>query len=241
MTGKDTRPYEGRVAAVTGASRGIGMAIAEHFLKEGAAVAGISRGASTIHDEKYLHLSADIGDHEAVRGAFREIRRRFRGLDILVNNAAVLTSQHLLLMPPASVRDMLSTNLLGTIFVSTEAARLMCRKKHGRIINVGSMASVLHPAGDSVYAATKEAAMTLAGVLAKEWSRFNITLNTVGVTAFPTDMLRQLPVDKVAVVLESLPIPGLAAVDDILNVIDFFASDRSGNITAQAVFLGGVH
>jgi 3-oxoacyl-[acyl-carrier protein] reductase len=233
--------YEGRVAAVTGASRGIGRAIAEHFLANGAAVIGISRGASSLEDKRYLHLSANIGEHEAVREAFREIRLRFGRLDILVNNAAVLTSTHLLLMPPSTVREMVSTNLLGTIFVSTEAARLMCRKKYGRIINIGSIASVLHVAGDSIYAATKEAAVTLCGVLAREWSNFNITLNTVGVTAFPTEMLAQLPEKNLAPVLQSFPIPGLAAMDDILNVIDFFASERSRNITAQSVFLGGVH
>ncbi len=233
--------YEGRVVAVTGASRGIGRAIVEHFLAGNAIVIGFSRGVSSLQAERYLHLNVDIGDHEAVRGAFRTIRQRFGRLDILVNNAAVLTSQHLLLMPPSAVREMISTNLLGTIFVSTEAGRLMCRKRYGRIINIGSIAPVLRIAGDSVYAATKEAVMTFSGVLAKEWSGFNITLNTVGVTAYPTDMLAKLPEGNIAPVLASLPIPGPAAMEDILNVVDFFASERSRNITAQTVFLGGVH
>lgn len=233
--------YQGRVAAVTGARRGIGKIIARHFLDEGAQVVGFGRGERTLEHERYLHFALDVADDAAVRGAFREVGRRLGRLDVLVNNAAVLTSQHALLMSASSARDMVSTNLLGTLFASREAAKLMSRHKYGRIINIGSMAAALEPIGDSVYAATKAAAMTLAGVLAKELASFNITCNTLGITSFPTEMLEQLPKDKIAAVIAGLPIPRGATEDDILNVVDFFASERSGYVTAQTVFLGGVH
>ena len=233
--------YERRVAVVTGARLGIGKAIADHFLAEGAQVIGFARHAATLEHGRYVHFTLDVGDDAAVRAAFREIGRRFPSLDILVNSAAVLTSQYALIMPAAKARDMVATNILGTLFVSREAAKLMSRRKYGRIINVGSMAAALEPAGDSVYAATKTAAMTLAGVLAKELAGFNITCNTLGISAFPSDMLEQLPRDKVAAVVATLPLPRFATADDILNVIDFFASERSSYVTAQTVFLGGVH
>jgi 3-oxoacyl-[acyl-carrier protein] reductase len=233
--------YEGKVAVVTGARRGIGKAIALHLLREGAAVVGMARGPATIEHARYAHHALDVGDDAAVRSAFREVARSFPRLDVLVNNAAVLTSQHLLLMPTASVQAMVSTNLLGTIFASREAAKLMNRNRFGRIVNVGSMAAALEPVGDSVYAATKAAAMTLAAVLSKELAAFHITVNTIGVTAIATDMLGQLPPDKVAAVVASLPLPRQATEDDILNVLDFFASERSGYVTGQTVFLGGVH
>jgi 3-oxoacyl-[acyl-carrier protein] reductase len=233
--------YESRVAIVTGARRGIGKTIAAHFLAEGAQVIGFARNGATLEHARYAHFALDIGDDDAVRAAFREIGRRFPSLDILVNNAAVLTSQYALLMPASKARAMVSTNLLGTLFVSREAAKLMGRRKFGRIINIGSMAAALEPAGDSVYAATKTAAMTLAGVLAKELAGLNITCNTLGITAFPSDMLAQLPREKIEAVVATLPLPRCATAEDILNVIDFFASERSGYVTAQTVFLGGVH
>lgn len=233
--------YTGRVVVVTGARRGIGKIIAHHFLAGGADVVGIARGDATFEHERYVHMTADVGDEVAVRERFLAIAKRFGGVDILVNNAAVLTSQHAMLMSPSQARAMVNTNFLGTVLVSREAAKLMARRKWGRIINIGSMAAALEPIGDSVYAATKAAVATLAGVWARELSHFNVTCNTLGVTALPTDMLEQLPKDKIAAVVAALPIPRFATDDDILNVIDFFASERSAYITAQTVFLGGVH
>jgi 3-oxoacyl-[acyl-carrier protein] reductase len=117
----------------------------------------------------------------------------------------------------------------------------MRKSKWGRIINIGSMASTLEPIGDSVYAASKAAAMTLTGVLAKEFGSYGVTVNTLAVTAFETDMLDQLPREKVDAVIASLPLPRYPTADDITNVVDFFASPRSSYVTAQTVYLGGVH
>ena len=113
--------------------------------------------------------------------------------------------------------------------------------KWGRIINIGSMAVSLEPVGDSMYAATKAAISTLANVMAKEFAPMNITCNTLGITAIETEMLSQLPRNKIDAVIAGLPIPRYATADDILNVVDFFASERSSYITAQTVFLGGVN
>lgn len=234
--------YAGRIVLVTGARRGVGRLLTEHFLAQGAQVIGFSRhGGDEPATENYTAIEVDVGDAESVARGFEQVRKAWGRVDIVVNNAAVLTSQYSMIMPPAAARGMLETNLFGTFLVSREAAKLMRKGKWGRIINIGSMAASLEPIGDSVYAATKAAVATLANVMAKEFAPLNITCNTLGITAIETDMLGQLPRDKVDAVIQGLPMPRYATPDDIFNVVDFFASERSGYITAQTVFLGGVN
>lgn len=233
--------YSDKRVLVTGSSRGIGALLARHFLDHGAAVIGVARGDATLVHERYHHHAVDLSDADAVARLFAGLRAGFGGLDIVVNNAAVLTSQYALIMPAAAARAMVETNLLAPFLVAREAGKLMRKAKWGRIINVSSMAVALEPEGDSVYAAAKAGLTTLSNVLAKEFAPFNVTCNTLGVTAIETDMLRQLPRQKIDAVIAQLPIPRYAQVEDIVNVIDFFASERSSYITAQTVYLGGVH
>src|SRR5215217_1591479 len=183
--------YQGKVVLVTGASRGVGLEIARHFLSKGATVIGLSRGAAGIEDENYAHFSVDLGNSEEVVNCFRkEIAKQFKSIDIVVNNAAVLTSQYAMIMPVKNATDMVNVNLLGVFFVSREAAKLMRKNNWGRIINISSMAVSLEPMGDSIYAATKAGINTLANVMAKEFSSMNVTCNTVAISAIETDMLQ---------------------------------------------------
>ena len=237
----DATTYADKVIVVTGARKGIGQMLATHFLDGGGAVIGVSRGDGSINHPRYTHHSVDVGDDKAVRDFFMQIARSTGKVDIVVNNAAVLTSIHAMLMPASRAEDMVRTNILGVLYMSREAAKLMRKARWGRIINIGSMASTLEPIGDSMYAASKSAGITLTGVLAKELAGHGITVNTLAVTGFETDMLAQLPRDKIDGVIAGLPLPRYATAPDITNVIDFFASDRSDYITAQTIYLGGVH
>jgi len=234
--------YAGKNVLVTGARRGVGRMVAEHFLRHNAQVIGFSRHADdSLVSDRYFAVDVDVGDADSVAKGFEKVRKQFGRVDILVNNAAVLTSQYAMIMPASAVKSMLDTNVLGTFLVSREAAKLMRKSKWGRIINIGSMAASLEPIGDSVYAATKAAVSTLANVMAKEYASLNITCNTLGITGISTDMLDQLPKDKIDAVIAGLPLGRYATPDDIFNVIDFFAAERSSYITAQTVFLGGVN
>jgi 3-oxoacyl-[acyl-carrier protein] reductase len=237
----DTTQYAGRVALVTGARRGVGRIVSEHFLSRGAEVVGLARGEPTIDHPRYRHCRVDLADAEAIQAVFADLRGTVEHVDIVVNNAAVLTSQYAMIMPAGAAQAMVNVNLLAPFMVSREAAKLMRKRKWGRIINIGSMAVSLEPVGDSVYAACKAGLSTMANVMAREFASFNVTCNTIAVTAIDSDMLRQLPRDKVEAIIERLPLPRFAEGDDILNVIDFLASERSSYITAQTIFLGGVN
>ena len=237
--------YQDKVVLVTGASRGVGLEITKHFINHGATVIGLSRGESTFSHEQYKHFAVELGDPEAISNCFRkEIGKQFKRIDILINNAAVMTSQYSMIMPVKNAMDMVNVNLLGVFFVSREASKLMRGKEQSRIINIGSMASSLEPIGDSIYAATKAGIASLANVMAKELSSMNITCNTLAITAIETDMLAShsaVAQVKIKEIIGNLPIPRMATADDILNVIDFFAADRSSYITAQTIYLGGIN
>lgn len=237
--------YKNKIVLVTGSSRGVGLAVAEYFLKHEAIVIGISKGGPKIEHQKYHHFSIDIGDSASVVTCFStQIAKKFKQLDIVINNAAVLTSQFSMIMPIKNATDMVNVNLLGVFFVSREAAKLMRNKEPGRIINIGSMAVSLEPVGDSIYAATKAGINTLANIMAKEFASYNVTCNTLSISAIETDMLNQhseVAREKIKEIIKKLPIPRKAVMDDVFNVIDFFASDRSSNITAQTIYLGGIN
>ncbi len=238
--------YKDKIVLITGTSRGVGLTIANHFLDNGATVIGLSRNQSfVISSPKYFHYDVDLSDPQAIIDCFRKnISKNFRNIDILVNNAAVMTSQYSMIMPIKNAIEMVNTNLLGVFTVSRETAKLMRSKSPSRIINIGSMASSLEPIGDSIYAATKSAIITLANIMAKEFTSYNVTCNTIGITAIDTDMLHshnETAQVKIKEIIASLPIPRLAENDDILNVIDFFSSERSSYITAQTIYLGGIN
>ena len=236
----DSDSYIDKTVLVTGSRTGLGRSLAQYFLDLDATVIGMSRQPGTIVHPCYSHYECDIRNVDALQTAFKSIGSK-TDLNIVINNAGVLDSQHSILLRASSAEDMLMTNLLGSFLVSREAAKIMKRVGAGRIINISSMAAVLEPIGDSIYAACKAGLTTMTNVMAREFASYGITCNTLGVTAIETEMLDQLPRDKVNDIIANLPLPRYAQEDDVFNVVDFFASTRSSYITAQTIYLGGVH
>jgi 3-oxoacyl-[acyl-carrier protein] reductase len=227
------------VAVVTGASRGIGLEIAKFLTSEGYETISLSRTPPSI-ESKLIHIETDLTSMESIQQAFIKIKKEFGRVDVLINNAAVLKSQYLMITPEQSISSMIDTNLTGSIFVSREAIKIMRKRQFGRIIMISSMATALKPIGDAVYAASKAGLETFSSILARECQSIGITSNVLAISAFDTEMYRSLSPENVQKVVDGIPIPGFVSVEDITNVVDFLISTRSGGITAQIIRLGGV-
>jgi 3-oxoacyl-[acyl-carrier protein] reductase len=230
-----------RTVLVTGASRGIGRVITEHLLNEGYRVIGLSRNTSDLLHENYSHFSIDLLDSLAVSELFGKLRRSKITVDVLINNAGVLTSQYALILDPKLAKEMVLMNLWVPFVMSREAARGMRKSNWGRIVHIGSMAPTLEVQGDSVYAACKKGLEVFSNILARELADFNVTSNVLGISAYPTEMLSQLPSEALADALKMLPMPKMATAQDICNLLDFLLSSKSSNITAQTIYLSGAH
>ncbi len=233
--------YRGQVVLITGASRGLGSKLADHFATRNATVIGFSRSPGVLKHANYRHFSVDIRDEQQVRVAFGAIRSEFGKLDVLINNAAIAASQFAVLTPTASAEDIFKTNFFGSFTVSREAVRIMMKQKYGRIVNMSSMMVPLRPAGGAVYSASKAALTQFTQVLAREVADYGITCNVLGLSAIETDMWKDIAKDKLMSLLQGLPQKGVATLEDITNVIDFFSSKASGAVTGQVVYLGGAY
>lgn len=236
------RRSRGPVVVITGASRGIGRALAEHFLGRGATVIGCSRHPTPVRPRRagYHHVCLDISDEPAVQGLMREVRMQHGRLDILVNNAGVASMNHFMLTPLLTVRRLLDVNVAGTFVCSREAAKLMQERRFGRIVNVSSVAVPLQVEGEAAYVASKGAVEALTRVLARELAPFNITCNAVAPAPIDTDMTRGVPAAKLRRLVERLAIKRMCTFEDVVNVIDFFVRPESSYITGQVIYLGGV-
>ena len=231
---------EPRVVLVTGARKGIGRALAEHYLARGDTVVGLSREPSDLSAPAYRHVCADVCDEGKVKEALADVRRAFGRLDVLVNNAGVAAMNHALLTPMDTGERVLGTNVAGTFLLCREGAKLMQRRQFGRIVNFGSVAMPLKLEGEAIYAASKAAVVTLTHVLARELADYGITVNAVGPTPVETDLIRNVPPEKIEQLIARQAIRRFGEVRDIANVVDFFIRPESDFVTGQVIYLGGI-
>ena len=231
---------EREVVLITGTRKGIGRFLAEHFVRKGSVVEGCSRKPPDWELENYTHHIVDVANEAQVKEMLSSIRRRHARLDIVINNAGIASMNHTLLTPTATVDRIMATNFRGTFLVCRESAKLMKKRRYGRIVNMSTVAVPMRLEGEAIYAASKNAIVTFTQILARELAEFGITCNIVGPAPIETDLIRAVPPEKINRIVDSLTIKRLGRFEDVANVIDFFVKPESDYITGQVIYLGGV-
>ncbi len=248
MTTAASAPLPARVAIVTGASRGIGRAIALRLAAQGRHVALVARSAPPLNDLKAEIEAAggsasvkavDIADGAAFAKAIEEVATERGRLDILVNNAGITKDGLLLRMSDDDWAQVLTTNLTSAFVACRAAARPMMKNRFGRIINIASTSGVVGNAGQANYAAAKSGLLGLTKTIARELGSKGITANVVAPGFITTDMTEHLPPQVKDHVLGLMSVPRLGTVDDVAALVAYVASDDAGFLTGQTICIDG--
>ncbi len=237
----------GKVALVTGASRGIGRAIASRLAEQGATVIAAARGdhARACADElraaghQVDALTLDVTDAAAVEAVPGDIARQYGRLDILVSNAGITRDQLLMRMKREDWDAVMATNLTATFLLAQAAMRPMLKQRGGRIIAVGSVVGQMGNAGQTNYAASKAGLIGFAKALAREVASRAITVNVVAPGMIDTDMTKAVHADAKVDWAAQIPLGRLGAADDIAAAVCFLASDEASYITGHVLAVNG--
>lgn len=234
-----------QIALVTGASRGIGKAIAEKLTEDGFFVVGTAtsnEGAdsiSTYLGENGKGLKLDVADSDSITAVIRTINDEFGIPTVLVNNAGITRDNLLMRMKDDEWDDIISTNLTSVFRMSKAVLRGMMKVKSGRIINISSVVGFTGNAGQANYAAAKAGMIGFAKSMAKEVGSRNITINTVAPGFIDTDMTRELSDEIKDTLLSSIPLNRLGKGKEIAHAVAFLASAGAGYITGETIHVNG--
>ncbi len=236
---------EGKIALVTGASRGIGRAIAELLVERGATVIGTATsesGAAAISE--YLGnngkgLALNVTDVESITTTLKIINDEFGVIDILVNNAGITRDNLLMRMKDDEWSDIIDTNLTSIFRLSKAVLRGMMKKRNGRIINVGSVVGTMGNAGQTNYAAAKAGVIGFTKSMAREVASRGVTVNTVAPGFIETDMTKALNDDQRTATLAQVPAGRLGDPREIASAVVFLASPEAAYITGETLHVNG--
>ena len=245
MTVINDNALEGLVALVTGASRGIGAAIANMLADAGAQVIGTATSAggaeaiTTALGSAGRGLVLDVSSDDSVAEAIKDIQGNEGPPTIVVNNAGITRDNLLMRMKTEEWDDVISTNLSGIFRVSKAVLRGMMKAKGGRIINIASVIGIMGNAGQANYGAAKAGIIGFSKSLAREVGSRNITVNVVAPGFIDTDMTSVLPEEQKAAMLGQVPLGRLGDVEDIAAAVAFLASPAGGYITGETLHVNG--
>ncbi|MDX7985770.1 3-oxoacyl-ACP reductase FabG [Xenorhabdus sp. 12] len=237
--------FDGKIALVTGASRGIGRAIAELLAERGACVIGTAtseKGAEAISaylGDKGKGFVLNVTDSESIENALSNIRAEFGEIDILVNNAGITRDNLLMRMKDDEWQDIVDTNLSSIFRLSKALMRSMMKKRYGRIISIGSVVGTMGNAGQVNYAAAKAGVIGFSKSLAREVASRGITVNVVAPGFIETDMTKALTDEQRAGIESTIPANRLGDAKEIASAVAFLASDEAAYITGETLHVNG--
>lgn len=239
---------KGKVALITGATRGIGLATAIRFCEEGAKVYLNGRDETRLFieverlKEKGFDVDGlvfDVADPEQVKNAFRDLIKKTKQLDILVNNAGILDDALIGMVTPKQINDTFSINTFSILYTSQYAARLMTRNQSGSIINLASIIGTNGNLGQAVYGGSKAAVIGITKSLSKELAKDNICVNAIAPGFIKTDMASSISEDKFKERMESIAMNRIGEPSDIANTAVFLGSNLASYITGQVIGVDG--
>ena len=236
---------EGKVALVTGASRGIGRAVAEQLAALGAKVVGTAtseKGAdaiSTYLGDKGCGLVLNVGDTASIEQCLEQIKNQFGDIDILVNNAGITRDNLLMRMKDEEWFDIMQTNLTSVYRLSKAVMRSMMKKRFGRIISIGSVVGSMGNAGQTNYAAAKAGVLGFTKSLAKEVASRGITVNAIAPGFIDTDMTKELSDEQKEAIFSQVPANRLGQPEEIAATVAFLASQQAAYITGETIHVNG--
>lgn len=240
-----TIDLSGKVALVTGASRGIGRAVAETLVSAGATVIGTAtseRGAAAIQEylgDSGFGLVLDVTDEDSVADLFSAIKEKVGDVNILVNNAGITRDNLLMRMKEDEWGDIIDTNLTSVFRMSKAVMRPMMKKRHGRIINIGSVVGSMGNPGQTNYCAAKAGLLGFTKSLAKEVASRQITVNAIAPGFIQTDMTDELTEEQQQGIMSQVPMARLGQAQEIANAVLFLASDSAAYITGETLHVNG--
>ncbi|QTO01899.1 3-oxoacyl-ACP reductase FabG [Aggregatibacter sp. 2125159857] len=236
---------QGKIALVTGATRGIGRAVAEELVSKGAFVIGTAtseKGAESISaylGEKGKGLVLNVADQASIDTVLEQIKQEFGDIDILVNNAGITRDNLLMRMKDEEWFDILQTNLSSVYHLSKAMLRTMMKKRFGRIINIGSVVGSMGNAGQTNYCAAKAGLIGFSKALAKEVASRGITVNVVAPGFIATDMTEVLSEELKNNLLTQIPAGRLGEPKDIAKAVAFLASEDASYINGTTLHVNG--
>lgn len=232
----------GKVVLVTGATRGIGKAIAHEFHAKDAHLVVTGRNQELLEawqERGAFALAADVTDVRQVENLINEVIKRYGHLDIVINNAGITKDGLLLRMSDAGWNEVIETNLTGVFNVCRAAIKPMIKRKTGKIVNISSVIGVVGNAGQTNYAASKAGVIGFSKALAKEVASRNILVNVVAPGYIETEMTEMLSEEQKVEILRRIPLGKTGSAADVAAIVQFLASDQNRYITGQTVHCDG--